>query len=232
MPAFSLRLLALACMLADHAALALFPGAAALRCIGRLSFPLYCFLLVQGYLHTRDLRAYARRLLLAAFLTEIPFDLLIFGCIVSPMEQNALFALLLALLALVAGDALDSLRALVIQALLCVCAMAAGVSYGWLGIALCLCMRHAGKSRAKLAAGVSCTLLVYSLSLLLSGVLRSWVLISLCVLLSIIPMLAYNGQRGPRSRALTLLFYAAYPLHLLLLAWLRAAQVVPPYLFG
>ena len=229
MSAFSLRLTALTCMLADHTGLALFPGAAALRCIGRLSFPLYCFLLVQGYLHTRDLRAYARRLLLAAFVTEVPFDLLIFASIASPVEQNALFSLLLALMALYAGDALDGLQALMVQALLCVFAMAAGVSYGWLGIALCLCIRHAGESRTKLILSVSAALLTYSLSLLLSGVLISWVLISLCALLSLIPMLAYNGRCGARSRVLTALFYTAYPLHLLLLAGLRAMRIVPPY---
>ena len=102
MSSFALRLLALVTMLIDHAGLALFPRVSAFRCIGRLSFPLYCFLLAQGCRHTRDLRAYARRLLLAACLSEIPFDLLIFGRTACGVEQNVLFSLLLGLLAIYA----------------------------------------------------------------------------------------------------------------------------------
>ncbi|MFQ9448787.1 MAG: TraX family protein [Christensenellales bacterium] len=51
-------------------------------------------------------RAYARRLLLLACVSEIPFDLLIFGQISSAMEQNVVFALLLGLMALYAAKAL------------------------------------------------------------------------------------------------------------------------------
>ena len=78
-------------MCVDHAGLALFPSASAFRCVGRLAFPLYCFLLAQGFAHTRDIRAYARRLLLLACVSEIPFDLLIFGRLSSAMEQNVVF---------------------------------------------------------------------------------------------------------------------------------------------
>ena len=73
-------------------------------------------------------------------------------------------------------------------------------------------------------------LLLYTLSLALSGVTSSWVLVSLCALLALPPLLAYNGRRGVRNPCLTLLFYAAYPLHLLALVAIRAMRLVPPYL--
>lgn len=233
MSSFSLRVLALASMIIDHAGLALFPGIGLFRCIGRLAFPIYCFLIVQGYLHTSSIRAYGRRLLLLAFLSEIPFDLLIFGRMASPMEQNVFFSLLLSLLALQCTDVLKEkpLYASAAAMALCMCAMAANVSYGWLSIALCLGMRHAGESKLRLTVYIVGTLLLYTLSLLLSGVTTSWVLVSLCALFALIPILLYNGKRGMRHPLLTFLFYAAYPLHMIALLVIRAMRIVPPYFF-
>ena len=233
MSSFALRIMALASMLIDHAGLALFPDIGLFRCIGRLSFPIYCFLIVQGYLHTTSIAAYARRLLLLAILSEIPFDLLIFGRMASPMEQNALFSLLLGLTAIYCADLLRKkpLHASAAVLALCMCAMAANVSYGWLSIALCLGMRQAAQSRLRMALYTGGFLLLYTLTLLLSGVARSWVLVSLCALFALIPLLLYNETRGARHPALTFLFYAAYPLHILVLLIVRAMRIVPPYFF-
>ena len=218
------------CMVVDHAGLALFPNVGLFRCVGRAAFPLYCFLIVQGYLHTRDLRAYLRRLLLLAIISEIPSDLLLFGALVSTVEQNAVFSLLLGLLAVLAADTLRRRRALLIicAALLALCAMLARVSYGWLGVALCLSFYAYGRRPAAglLAAGGS--MLLYTLSLLLSGVAMSWVLVSLCALCALPLIALYNGRRGLRSPLLCVLFYLAYPLHLLALCAVRAMRIIPP----
>ena len=231
---FALRLLALLTMLFDHAGLALFPRVSAFRCIGRLSFPLYCFLLAQGCRHTRDLRAYARRLLLLACLSEIPFDLLIFGRAVCNAEQNVLFSLLLGLMAIYACEALASrpLHAALAVAGVILAAMLARVSYGWLGVALCAGLYRTHGSRGKQAACVVLLTAVYAVSLLLSGVNRSWVLVSLCAMLAAAPVLLYNGRRGLRTPLLTGLFYASYPLHLIALVIVRALRVIPPYFWG
>ncbi|MGN0776355.1 MAG: TraX family protein, partial [Candidatus Ventricola sp.] len=121
-------------MFVDHAGLALFPSVGIFRCVGRASFPVYCFLLAQGFLHTRDVRAYGRRLLLLAILSEIPFDLLIFGRMACGVEQNVLFSLLLGLMALFAAQVLQGrpVQAAIVNLTLCMAAMAARVSYGWL----------------------------------------------------------------------------------------------------
>jgi len=87
--------------------------------------------------------------------------------------------------------------------------------------------------------GALCSvLLVYGLSrrtgatkmtLLLSGVDKSWVTASLYALFSLIPIALYNGRSGLRRPLIRFLFYAAYPAHLLLLVWLRALRIVPPH---
>lgn len=231
---FVLRLIALVCMCVDHAGLALFPSAGAFRCVGRLAFPLYCFLLTQGFAHTRDIRAYARRLLLLACVSEVPFDLLIFGRVSSAMEQNVVFSLLLGLMALYAAKALAKRPlpcALAILALMLL-AMAAQVSFGWLGIALCLAYGYAGDDKKRQALFTVLLTLLYSFTLLLSGVARAWVTVSLCAALSVLPILLYNGRPGPRGKALTFCFYAAYPLHLCALLVIRAMRIIPPYFLG
>lgn len=231
MSSFALRMTALLCMLLDHAGLSLFPSLGALRFAGRIAFPIYCFLLCEGFVHTKDLRAYGRRLLLFAILSEIPFDLLIFGRLSSPMEQNVLFSLLFALMALVCADTLRArpMQALLACAALAVCAMALRLSFGWLGIALCLCFAFSRENRARMLLLSACALSLYALSLLLSGVDRSWALTAFGALLSLPLILLYNGTPGPRGKWLSFAFYAAYPAHLLLLYGLRMLRIVPPY---
>ena len=60
---FTLKCIAMACMLVDHTGAVLFPQYIQLRMIGRLSFPIYCFLLVEGAVHTKNIRRYEIRLL-------------------------------------------------------------------------------------------------------------------------------------------------------------------------
>lgn len=231
MSAFALRLTALVTMLVDHAGLALLPGVLPLRMVGRMSFVLYCFLLVEGYVHTRSRRAYLLRLFGFALLSEIPFDLLLFGSPVNFLEQNVLFTLSLSLCALYVVDAYrkNGLWALALTLLLCMGAMASHVSYAWLGILLCLCFFAYRERPVARALGLVALESFYSLTLLLAGETPAWALINLCSLIALLPIALYRGKRGPR--ALRYGFYAAYPLSLLALYALRAMRIIPPY-FG
>lgn len=234
MTSFALRLLALLTMVVDHAGLALFPRIGAFRCVGRLAFPLYCFLLTQGFAHTRDLRAYVRRLLLLAILSEIPFDLLIFARVSSGMEQNVLFSLLLGLCAIWSADryAEEPNKAALGVLLTFMAAMVSRVSYGWLGIALCLAFYKLKDSRIKCALCILPIEALYCASLAISGVQTSWVLVSLCAMPAAVPVFLYNGKPGLRSKMVSFLFYAAYPLHIAALLIVRAMRIVPPYFLG
>ncbi|MBQ7432202.1 MAG: hypothetical protein IJV50_01840 [Lachnospiraceae bacterium] len=95
-----LKALAVVCMLIDHMGDVLFPHLIWMRIIGRLAFPIYCFVLSEGAVYTKNWLAYAGRLLLLALVSEIPFDLAFFGNVWYPGYQNVFWTLLFGLCAI------------------------------------------------------------------------------------------------------------------------------------
>lgn len=66
--------------------------------IGRLAFPIFAFLIVEGYKHTRSVKKYAKNLVLFALISEIPYDIAFEGKIFAPERQNVMFTLLFGVL--------------------------------------------------------------------------------------------------------------------------------------
>lgn len=93
----SLHLIAMALMLCDHLWGTIVPGNDWLTCLGRISFPIFAFLIVEGYFHTSNLKKYVKRLLLFALLSEIPFNLAMGSSIIYPFHQNVLWTFLMAI---------------------------------------------------------------------------------------------------------------------------------------
>lgn len=83
---------------------ALYYGMSAMRMIGRLGFPIFCFLLVEGFQKTRNIRKYVFRLGLFALISEIPFDLACSGKVLEFGYQNVYFTLFIGILSLCAFD--------------------------------------------------------------------------------------------------------------------------------
>ena len=74
-----LQLTALMTMTIDHIGYRLFPGTELLRMIGRLSFPLFVFMLTEGFVYTGSQKNYLKRLALFALLSEVPYKLFTSG---------------------------------------------------------------------------------------------------------------------------------------------------------
>lgn len=74
MNTFNIKLIAIATMIVDHVGLFFFPQIFLLRVIGRLSFPLFAWLIANGAIHTKNINAYAIRLFLLAIISQIPFS--------------------------------------------------------------------------------------------------------------------------------------------------------------
>lgn len=90
----ALKLTACVSMLIDHVGLVFFPRLLWLRYIGRLAFPIYCFLLSEGAHYTKSPGKYALRLSIGAVLAELPYDLLFYGGLTFA-HQSVMLTLLL-----------------------------------------------------------------------------------------------------------------------------------------
>ena len=74
MTSFVLKLIAAVSMLCDHAGLILFPSVPVLRLIGRLAFPIYAYLIVNGYQKTSSVKRYLTRLIAFAAISLLGLD--------------------------------------------------------------------------------------------------------------------------------------------------------------
>lgn len=180
-----------------------------LRFIGRLAFPIFCFLLVEGFLHTKNIKKYAIRLGAFALISEIPFDLAVYHRIFDFESQNVFFTLFIGLLVLYGMNYFEktlspskaSLRYLVAVAGV-LSAQFLQTDYAGYGVLLIALLYELRNNRKQLC---------------IFGAIYTLLLESFTAPLSFLFIYFYNGERGKQLPKY--FFYAFYPVHLLLL-WL------------
>lgn len=166
-----------------------------MRLIGRLAFPIFCFLLVEGFLRTSSVAKYARRLIIFALISEIPFDLAISQQYFNNDFQNIFFTLLLGLLVMWLSSQSQN-RWLAIISVIAASFLAEWLNtdYGAFGVLLIAVIYFWRENRLWQS--------------IIGGVVVSW---ELTAFISFILTYYYNGERG-RWNAKWL--YWIYPIHL------------------
>lgn len=215
-----LKLLAVAAMVVDHCTAVLFPavpGAWALRLIGRLTAPIMCFFIAEGFAHTSSLPRYAGRLLATAVLSHVPFILCHGGISAFWQTTGVVWTLLCGLLALAACQSGRLPLWAKLPVVIACCALAWNADWSWYAVLWILGFGVFREDRRRAFAVFAAVGLLYVLPDLAAPSL--YTLSRLGVFLAIPLLLRYNGSHGARSRALQYGFYWFYPLHLLLL-WL------------
>lgn len=194
---YHLKLIAALTMLVDHIGVVFYPDLDWLRVIGRVSFPLFIWLLVQGEAHTKDIWRYGLRLGLLGLISQPIYQLTF-----DTARPNILFQLLVGLICLRVSRQQPVLM-LPVWMLAAFVTEALNISYGSYGIILMLLIRYFRPS-------LRWWLIWIGFHLIWAGYAGAF---QLPVIVVPLLFVAFNGQRGPRAHW----FYGFYPGHLALL---------------
>lgn len=228
---FSLHILAMAFMLCDHLWATVIPGNEWLTCVGRIAFPIFAFMIVEGYFHTKKLKNYVLRLLIFAVLSEIPFNLMSGGSMFNPLHQNVLWTFLIGLGLIHLIERAKHKRAIWMW-LVTVVAILVGllvalfgmVDYAYYGVLMMLVFYLFRGRRWWCFVGQLICMWYINVEMMGGMVYpielfgREWIIHQQgFALLALIPIWLYHGKQGLYNKVLKYTYYAFYPVHLLLL---------------
>lgn len=176
-----------------------------LRTVGRIAFPIFCFLLAEGFLHTRNWKKYGLRLLLFGLISEVPYDLLFNGSWFYPGSQNVYLTLFIGLLTMAGCRRFANNILMKLLVILCGCGAAVLLKcdYEAMGIIMIAAFYEFRFRRLP--------------QVIAGGLVAFWESFSLLgtAALAVIPIWIYRGKRGKMN--LKYFFYWFYPVHLALL---------------
>ena len=237
--AAALHILAMAFMLMDHLWATLFSSQEWMTCVGRLAFPIFAFMAVEGCFHTSNFRRYALRMLLFAVFSEIPFDLMYGGTVFYPVHQNVIWTLLIGILGIRLMEKARVSGKRWLYVFTCVLTVVLGFALGMLGMVdyygagvltvFAFYFFHGRKWWCLLGQLAA----LYWINVeLLGGLMFSLTLfgteLELCeqglAMLALVPIWLYRGRQGYHSKPFQYACYAFYPVHMLALSLLAMAR--------
>ena len=215
----ALKIIAVLSMVTDHCAYFLLDSNSwvyeVMRCFGRIAFPVFAFLVAEGFAHTRNRIRYFLSLLLFAFISEVPWYLLngVDG------THNVMFTLALGVAALAAFERLREHRVLCCCSLLLMAWLAAwsGTDYEWRGVLMIVVFYLFSTIRSMNTPIILCRMLQLQFAFLLMmhyGIIGA--------LLACAVIFLYDGTRGfIHGNVAKYGFYTFYPVHLILIYLFR-----------
>lgn len=207
-----LKWIAIMTMLIDHMGVNFFQDMMIFRYIGRLSFPIFAFLVTEGVLHTRNVKKYILRLIVFGIVSEIPYDLMRSGKLIDFSHQNIFFTLALGVIAIEGYKYIDKIKphfTFVFVYALAFLAEFLRLDYGMFGILIIFFISY-GKTLNARALYLVFINFLYALALFMVSPAAFYQIIG-C--LSAILIVMYNGEKG---KGVKYLFYGIYPVHLLI----------------
>lgn len=203
-----------------------------MTCVGRLAFPIFAFMAVEGYFHTRSFRRYLLRLLVFAVVSEIPFNLMYGSSILYPYHQNVIWTFLLSLACIRLIEAAKATGKGWIYIAAAVGATGAGCLLGYLlmpdyygaGVLTVLTFYFFRGKRWWCLLGQALALYWINVELL-QGLFYTVSVFGMeleiaqqgLAVLALIPIWMYRGKQGLHSKAFQYLCYGFYPVHMLVL---------------
>ncbi len=229
MSIFVLKIIAVITMLIDHLSLMLYGSTFSwMRYIGRIAFPIYAFLIAEGYNHTKNVKQYLIRLLIFALISQYPFDLFNSPRI-DYIYLNVGFTLLLGLISIIIyekiNERIDILNIdkidkyvlkLITLSIVIMISMFSGFinsDYGIFGVLLIFIFHIFRNNKILLNIfAVIWIILYYSINI--NNLLNISVIIKFIFYL--IPFILINFYNKKKGRSFKILFYLVYPFHLLI----------------
>lgn len=214
MTSTTLKTIAIITMVIDHVGLLFFPQVFMFRLIGRISFPIFAFLIVNGVVHTSNFNKYILRLSVFALISQIPFYLMTQAVGSPGMTLNIFFTLLLGAVLLRQYTRVKNIYLSAIATIgVFLLATYVNIDYGFYGIMLIISFYIFKKSAP---IGVLALLLstIYYYTVPGGSDLQMFALLA-------VPIIALYKDGEVMSKRYRTLLYWFYPVHICILLMIR-----------